>query len=58
MRKFSANLGEGTKGANEKGQYGIKLYGNLITNDKTYYCAPYVEYADGTACYGSVMTIE
>ncbi len=57
LRKFSANLGEGTKGANEKGQYGIKLYGNLITNDKTYYCVPYVEYADGTVCYGSVMTV-
>lgn len=58
LRKFSANIGENVKGANEKGQYGIKLYGNLITSDKTYYCVPYVEYADGTACYGSVMTIE
>ncbi len=58
LRKFSANIGENVKGANEKGQYGIKLYGNLITNGKTYYCVPYVEYADGTVCYGSVMTIK
>lgn len=58
LRKFSANIGENVKGANEKGQYGIKLYGNLITNGKTFYCVPYVEYADGTVCYGSVMTIE
>ena len=51
LRKFKANS------ANDKGQYGIKLYGNLITNDKTYYCVPYVEYTDGTVCYGSVMTV-
>ena len=38
------------------GEYGIKLYGNLITEEGTYYCIPYAEYEDGTICYGSVMT--
>lgn len=52
LRKFQA-----TNGANAKGEYGVMLYGALITEDGTYYCVPYVVYADGTTRYGNVMTI-
>ena len=54
LRKFSAYNG---KGANEYGEYGVMLYGDLITEEGTYFCVPYVTYTDGTTCYGDVMTI-
>ena len=57
VRKFSACIGEAAMGATEDGEYGVKLYGTMITEDGVYYCLPYAQYADGTVYYGTVMTV-
>ena len=57
VRKFSACIGEAAMGATEDGEYGVKLFGTMITEDGVYYCLPYAQYADGTVCYGTVMTV-